>query len=142
MAAKSTYLANGLLALILNATAIANLAQNGTSPITSLWLSLHTASPGASGTQATNEAAYTSYARTSILRTSAGFTVASGLATLTSAVNFPQCTGGSEIETYVGVGQASSGAGNLFYFGPLSPTIGVSNGTTPQLTTGTTISES
>lgn len=142
MAAKSTYLSNALLALILNQTAIANLAQNGTSPITSLWLSLHTASPGASGNQSTNEAAYTSYARTSVARTSAGFTVAAGIATLTSAVNFPQCTGGAEVETYVGVGQSSSGAGNLFYFGPLSPTISVSNGTTPQLTTGTTVSES
>lgn len=142
MAAKSTYLANGLLALILNATAISNLAQNGTSPITLLWLSLHTASPGASGNQSTNEATYTSYARVSIARTSAGFTVASGVGTLTSAVNFPQCTGGSETETFVGVGQASTGATNLFYYGPLSPPISVSNGTTPQLTTGTTISES
>lgn len=142
MAAKSTALCTSLLALLLNATTITSTAINATaSPYTNLYLSLHTASPGAAGTQATNEAAYTSYARSVIARTSAGFTVASGTATLTSAVNFVTATGGSETETYFGLGTDVSGAGNLWYFGSLSPTIAVSNGVTPQLTTGTTITE-
>lgn len=142
MAGKTTAYDTSLLALLLNATPIANVADNAAStPLTSLYLSLHTASPGVSGNQTTNEAAYTSYARTAINRNSSGFTVASGVATLTSAVNFPTATGGSETETYAGVGSASSGAGVLYYFGPLSPTIAVSNGVTPQLTTGTTITE-
>lgn len=143
MAAKTTAYANSILALLLNATAIANIADNAASgPLTLLYLSLHTASPGVSGSQTTNEAAYTSYARASIARSSAGFTCASGTATLTSAVNFPTATGGAETETYAGVGSATSGTGVLYYFGPLSPTIAVSNGVTPQLTTGTTITES
>lgn len=142
MAGKATLYDTALLALLLNATPIANVADNAaSSPLTSLYLSLHTASPGVGGNQATNEAAYTSYARTSITRNSSGFTVASGTATLTSAVNFPTATGGSETETFFAVGSASSGAGVMYYFGPLSPTIAVSNGVTPQLTTGTTITE-
>ena len=142
MAAKSTALCTSLLALLLNATPIANVADNaGSGPLTNLYLALHTASPGAGGTQATNEAAYTSYARVAIARNSGGFTVASGTATLTAAVNFPTATGGAETETYFSLGEASSGAGEIFYFGPLSPTIAVSNGVTPQLTTGTTITE-
>lgn len=143
MAAKTTTYCTAILALLLNATAIANVADNAaSSPLTSMYLSLHTASPGVSGNQTTNEAAYTSYARVGITRNSSGFTCASAVATLTSAQNFPTATGGSETETYMGVGSASSGAGVLYYFGPLSPTIAVSNGVTPQLTTGTTITES
>ena len=142
MAAKSTALCTSLLALLLNATPIANVADNAASgPLTNLYLALHTASPGAGGTQATNEAAYTSYARVAIARNSGGFTVASGTATLTAAANFPTATGGAETETYFSLGEATSGAGEIFYFGPLSPTIAVSNGVTPQLTTGTTITE-
>lgn len=142
MAGKSTTLDTQILALLLNGTAISGLAQNTTSsPLTNLYLALHTASPGVGGVQTTNEAAYTSYARVAIARTSAGFTVSGGVATLTSAQNFPTATGGSETETFFSLGTASSGAGQILYFGPLSPTIAVSNGVTPQLTTGTTITE-
>lgn len=143
MAAKTTSYDTSLLALLLNATAIANVADNAaSSPLTNLYLSLHTASPGVSGSQTTNEAAYTSYARTAITRNSAGFTCAAGVATLTSNQNFVTATGGAETETYFGVGSLASGAGVLFYFGPLSPTIVVSTGVTPQLTNATTITES
>lgn len=41
-----------------------------------LYVSLHTADPGAGGDQTTNEAAYTSYARVAVARTVAGWTVA------------------------------------------------------------------
>lgn len=142
MAAKSTAFDTSLLALILNATAIANMADNAaSSPYTNLYLSLHTASPGVGGTQATNEAAYTSYARVAVARTSGGWSVASGTATLVAAATFPAATGGSETETFFGLGSASSGAGNLFYFGPITPNIAVSSGVTPQLTNATTIQE-
>src|SRR3569833_26029 len=142
MAAKGNSLSTSILDLLLNATAITNVAQNGVSPLTVLYLSLHTASPGATGNQTTSEAAYTSYARQSVARTSSGFTVGTASATLTAAVSFPAATGGSETETFFGLGTASSGVGILWYFGPISPTIAVSSGVTPQLTTGTTISES
>ena len=143
MAAKTTSLSGSLLALLLNATAIANVADNASSsPLTNTYVSLHTASPGASGDQTSNEAAYTSYARVAVARSSSGWTVSSASATLTSAINFPTATGGSETETYFGVGSASSGAGHLWYFGPISPNIAVSTNVTPQLTTSTTISES
>lgn len=142
MAAKSTVFCTQLLALLLNATAIANVADNAaSSPLTNVYLSLHTSSPGAAGDQTTNEAAYTSYARVAVARTSGGWTVASGTATLVAAQNFPTATGGSETETFFAVGKLVSGAGEVYYFGPLSPTIAVSNGVTPQLTTGTTVTE-
>ena len=70
---------NDLLKLIFNATAIANLADNAaTSPLTNLSVALHTADPGEGGTQATNETAYTGYARVSVARTSGGWIRATG----------------------------------------------------------------
>ena len=49
------------------------LANAGGSPLTSLYVSLHTANPGATGNQTTSEAAYTSYARVAVARTSGGW---------------------------------------------------------------------
>jgi len=67
---------NDLLKLIFNATAIANIAANAaSSPLTNLYVSLHTADPGEAGDQTTSEATYTSYARVAVARTSGGFTV-------------------------------------------------------------------
>lgn len=131
-----------IVGLIFNATAIANMADNAaSSPFTNLYLSLHTADPGEAGSQTTSECAYTSYARVAVARTSGGFTVASGVATLAALTSFPAATGGSETATYFGVGTASSGTGKLLYSGTVTPNIVISNGVTPQLTTGTTISE-
>ena len=42
--------------------------------------------------------------------------------------------------TYGGIGSASTGAGNLFYTGAITPNIVTGNGITPQLTTASTIS--
>lgn len=145
MAAKITssgQYAQSLLQLIFNGTTYANLAINATtSPFTNLYVSLHTASPGASGNQSTSEAAYTSYSRVAVTRTSAGWTVTANSVSPTASVTFPTASGGSETETYFGVGVSASGAGNLLYFGTLSPNLAVSNGVQPILSTSTAISE-
>jgi len=140
---KATTFDNDLLKLIFNATAIANIADNAaTSPLTNLYLSLHTADPGAGGTQSTSEAAYTSYARVAVARTSGGFTVSSNACTLAAPATFPTPTGGAgEIETFFAIGTASSGSGKILYRGPITPSHTVAVGTPPQLTTGTTITE-
>src|SRR5215475_9320491 len=108
---KATTFENDWLKLIFNAVAIANIADNAaTSPLTNLYLSLHTADPGAGGNQTTNEATYASYARVAVARTSGGFTVSSNSCVLASAANFPSPTGGAgEVETHFAVGTASSG---------------------------------
>jgi len=141
---KGTTFDGQLLALIFNATAISSpsLAQNESStPLTNLYVALHTTSPAAGGTQTTNEAAYTSYARVAVARTSGGWTVTGASVSPAATISFPTATGGSETETYFSVGSASSGAGEILYWGPLSSNIVVSNGVTPQLTTSTVITE-
>ena len=135
MAGTGSTFANDLLKLIFQATAIANLADNAASaPITNIYASLHTADPVA-GNQTTSEAAYTSYARVAVARTSGGWTVSSNTVVPVAAITFPAATGGSETETYAGLGKSVSGTGELYFCGAISPTIAVSNGVTPSLTT-------
>lgn len=61
---------NAAIALIGDATGLPESATDG-----SLYVSLHTADPGATGNQTTNECAYTSYARVAVARTGAAWTV-------------------------------------------------------------------
>ena len=84
---KSTATCNSILALIFNATAWADIAENDTSsPAGNLYLSLHTASPGVGNNQTTNETAYTNYARIAVVRTASGWDVPSGGATANAAL--------------------------------------------------------
>jgi hypothetical protein len=139
---KSNAFENDLLKLIFNATAIANLADNAaSSPLTNLYVSLHTADPGEAGNQSTNEVAYTSYARVAVARTSGGWTVTNNSVSPVANIDFPAATGGSGTVTYFGVGSASSGSGVLYYSGTVSPSISVTSGVTPRLTTASTITE-
>lgn len=92
------------------------------------YVSLHTASPGAGGDQTTNEATFGSYARVAITAAT-GFSAASGGSTSnTGLIQFPECTSGSNTVTYVAIGTASSGAGQLLYFGALTSSRDISTG--------------
>jgi hypothetical protein len=139
---KSNSFENSLLKLIFNATAISNLADNaGSSPLTNLYVSLHTADPGEAGDQTTSETSYTSYARVAVARTTGGWTVTANSVSPVANIDFPAATGGSGTITHFGVGTASSGAGVLYYSGTVTPNITVSSGVTPRLTTASTITE-
>lgn len=139
---KSNAFENDLLKLIFNGTAIANLADNAaSSPLTNLYVSLHTADPGEAGNQSTNEVSYTSYARVAVARSGSGWTVTNNSVSPVANIDFPAATGGSGTVTYFGVGSASSGTGTLYYSGTVTPNISVTSGVTPRLTTASTITE-
>jgi len=139
---KSNSFETSLLQLIFNATAIANIADNAaTSPLTNLFVSLHTADPGEAGNQSTSEATYTSYARVSVARTSGGWTVAAGSVSPVAAITFQEATGGTNTITHFGIGVASSGATTLLYSGTVTPNLSVTTGVTPLLKTTSTITE-
>jgi hypothetical protein len=132
---------NALALLFFNATAWANVADNAaSSPITNWQLSLHTADPGEAGDQTTSEITYTSYARKAVARTSGGFSVSGGVASLAANQDFVAGTGGSGTATFAGLGTASSGAGVLEISGAISPSIVTGSGVTPRLTTSSTFS--
>ncbi len=143
---KTNSLENSLLLLIFNNTNIANIGDatglRGSTVAGSLYFSLHTADPDETGDQTTSEAGYTSYARVAVARSGAGWTVTNNSVSPASAVTFPAGSGGSGTVTHFGVGTASSGAGVLLYKGTVSPSIVTGNGITPQLSTGTAITES
>lgn len=100
------------------------------------YISLHTANPNETGTQTTSEAAYGSYARQSVARSTAGWTVTSGVADNDAAITFPAATSGSETETHFGIGSDVSGVGNLNIWGALTAGLAVSAGITPSFAIG------
>ena len=137
---KGNTFENDLMKLIFNATAIANIADNAaSSPLMNLYVSLHTADPGEGGDQTTSEATYTSYARVAVARSGSGWTVTGNQAENANLVQFPQCTGGSNTLTYVGVGTASTLAGKLLYSGALTASLAVSSGIQPQFAAGSLV---
>lgn len=139
---KGNTFENDILKLIFNATAIANIADNAaSSPLTNLYVSLHTADPGETGDQTTSETAYTSYARVAVARSGSGWTVTANSVSPVANIDFPACTGGTSTITHFGVGTASSSTGKLLYKGTVTPNISVSTGVTPRLTTATAITE-
>jgi len=106
------------------------LAQNAASPAVNLYVSLHNGPPGNSGSQNTNETAYTNYSRAAVSRTTGGWTVTQGSGTTFSnvtnaaAINFPTCGPSGDTLTHWGLGLSSSGVGTLLAWGPLGPTTG------------------
>jgi hypothetical protein len=133
---------NDYLKLIFNATTDATLFSAAGSA-TNLYVGLHTASPGAGGDQTTNEISYTGYARVAVARTTGGWTASSAQSTSPVAtIAFGAMTAGTGgTATHFCVGTGSSGTGKIVCFGTITPNIPVSNGTTPQLTTASTITE-
>lgn len=128
---------DNILKLIFNATNWTSLADNTAStPATNLYISLHTADPGETGSQTTSEATYTSYARVAVARTTGGWTVSNPSVTNAAAINFPACTGGSNTITHFGIGLASSSTGTLLFSGALTSSLAVSNGITPSFAIG------
>jgi len=139
---KGNTFENDLLLLIFNATAIANIADNAaSSPLTNLYVSLHTANPDETGNQTTSESAYTSYARAAVARSGSGWTVSANSVSPAADISFTAGTGGSGTVTHFAVGTASSSTGKILYKGTVTPNIVTGNGITPKLTTASTITE-
>lgn len=134
---KGNTFENDFLKLIFNATAIANIADNAaSSPLTNLYVSLHTADVGEAGDQTTNEATYTSYARVAVARSGSGWTVTANAVENAAAITFPTATGGSNTITHFAVGTAASSTGKVLYKGALTASLAVSSGVTPEFTAG------
>lgn len=146
MAGKSDAFELDVLKLIFNGTAISNIADNATSsPLTNLYISLHTSDPTDAGTQDASEANYTGYARVAVARTTGGWTCATAggvsSAKPVSAISFGACTGGSSAISHFAIGTTLTGGGKVLYAGTVSPSITVTAGITPQLTTNTSVTE-
>jgi len=134
---KGNTFENDLMKLIFQATAIANIADNAASaPLTDLFVALHTGDPGEGGDQTTNESAYGSYGRESVVRTSSGWQVTNNQADNVDPITFTECSSGSETITHVSIGTATSGAGKILYSGALTASLAVSAGIIPEFAIG------
>lgn len=142
---KSTAASNAIIDLIYSAITWANVAVNATaSPLTAIFIALHTAPPTAGGSgQNESETAYTNYARQSTARSTGWGAATGGQTANTAQVNFPQCGATGATLTHVSTGRASSGAGGVFHYGALNSPLAVANGITPQFAIGAlTVTES
>jgi hypothetical protein len=132
---------NAILNLVFRAVAWANYADNAAgTPQTNIDIALHTADPGDTGTQSTSEAAYTSYARAQVARTTGGWSAASaGSISPAANIDFPTGTGGAGTGTHFSTGKTGGGASAILWSGTITPNITFGNGVMPRLTTATTI---
>jgi hypothetical protein len=135
---KSNAFETEILSLIFNNTPIANLGDatgiRGSTVAGSIYASLHTADPGEVGSAATNEIAYTGYARQAIPRTTAGFIVSGNTVSQAANVDFPEMTAGAGgTVTHFAYVKELAGASVILYKGPVTPNIVVQVGVTPRL---------
>lgn len=139
MSKTNTYENDGLL-LYFNATPMADLAQNdGSSPATSLYVSLHKADPGETGSRS-NECAYTGYAEVAVVRTSSGWVVTGNVVNPAANIDFPVKTAGAdEVVTHLGIARAPGGT--IDWVGVVTPNLNVIDGKFPRLKTTTVISD-
>lgn len=123
---KSTSICNRILALIYNATAWPNVADNASaSPLTTIQLALGTVSGTPTDTMSTNEANYTNYVRQTVARTTSGWTAPSaGSTSNVAVVNYPQC-GASGNTIVMGKTGVAAGASEVLHYGDLNSPIDV-----------------
>lgn len=114
--------------------------MNGTAPswagASNFYIALHTADPTVSGNQSTNEVSYGSYARIPVAASTSGWTVSGSSASNNNALLFPTCTSGGATATHISVGTASSGTGEILYYGPLQASLAISVNIQPKIAAG------
>lgn len=131
---------NNILKLLFNNTTWAGIGDAtgivGSGAAGSLYVSLHTADPGDTGNQTTNETAYTNYARVAVARTTGGWTVTNDTVANTAAITFPECGATGATITHFAIGKAASGTGEIIVSGSLTASLAVSSGITPNFAAG------
>jgi hypothetical protein len=144
MSALTNAAENALLLLLFNNTTWANIGDAtgivGSTVPGNFRISLHTADPTETGNQTSSEISYTGYARVSLARSGAAWTVTGNSVSPTANVDFGAMTAGAGgTVTFIGIGTDVSGAGNLILRLAVSPTIAVTTGVTPRITTATAL---
>ena len=127
----SLYFENADHANVGDATGLQGASTPGTYSI-----SLHTADPTDTGTMAA-ECDYTGYARKTIARSTAEWTVTTDTVVNDNAITFDACTGGSNTVTHFGICLADvEGVTDMIYSGALTASRAVSSGITPEFAAG------
>lgn len=147
MAGKSNALADAILSIVFNAeipTSMEGLFGIPDTPLTNLYVSLHTSDPGDyAANQTVGECTYTGYARASRARDSAVFIPSSGEVHFNTNCDFPANGGATtQTATHFAIGTVLSGAGGtILYSGPILPPITIEAGDVPRLLPTTNVTE-
>lgn len=142
MTFSNTY-ENAVLAHLFTNNDIVNIGDSsglvGSASAGRLYVALHTASPGEAGTQQTNEVAYTGYARVSMNRDTANWTVTGNQVSNADLVLFPTSSGGTATATHFSVGVDDGiglGVHTMICYGALASPLTITSGITPQFAVG------
>jgi len=140
----SNTLENRIALLVFNNTDAANIGDatglRGSTGAGNFWVALYTATPDETGSATTNETGYTGYARVAVARSGAGWTITNNSVSPAANIDFAECTAapGGAI-THFGIVSTASGAGDLFFYGAVTPNITMAAGVIPRLKTTSTI---
>lgn len=139
MSATDTF-ESGILRLIFENTTFAGIGD-GTGLVGSgtpgvFYISLSTGTLDDTHLQNQTETTYTSYARVSVARSTAGWTISSDTADNDAAITFVEGTGGSGTVTDFGIGDGSSGATAMHFYGALDSSLVVGVGVQPEFAIG------
>lgn len=143
---KSNVFEQDLLTLLFNNTNISGIGDaigvRGSTVAGVFYVSLHTGDPGEAGGQDVSETAYTGYARVSVARSGAGFTITGGSVSPAANIDFAECTAapGAAI-THFAIGTDPTASGYKLYKGTVTPNITMAVGVIPRLKTTSTITE-
>lgn len=135
-----------LLALLYENANVANVGDatglRGSSTAGSLYVTLHTADPGETGTQSTNEVSYTGMGgRVAVTRTAGAWDITGTSPTQVAnaaTITFGQRSdsGAAVVATHFSVGLLSSGAGAILHKGALNSPLSITQNITPSFAAG------
>tara|TARA_R110000868_G_scaffold120688_3_gene320406 strand:- start:455 stop:886 length:432 start_codon:yes stop_codon:yes gene_type:complete len=135
--AKSNLLEAGILKLVYQNIALANIGNAGgllpSSVAGSLYVALYTEDPTDADTGV--EATYTGYARIAVVRSAVGWTVLENEVSNAAILTFPTNTGTSQTVTHLAIRTASTG-GDIVHQGALAVPLVIENGNTPKFEIG------
>lgn len=134
---KSNLHETGYLKLVFQNVALANIGDaSGLQPsgaAGNLYVALYSTDPGE--TDAGTELTYTGYARVTVVRSVAGWTVSGNTASNAAQVTFPLNNGSTQTANFFAIRTASSG-GDLIGSGAVTPSVAIDNGDTPKYEIG------
>lgn len=129
--AKGSTTVNDVLKCILKGVDPAYRSANAT-----LYVSLHTTDPTASGTQISGEVAYSGYLRQPITKAT-GWNDNGTNMTNAALIQFPICGVAGGVVNYVAIGSGdTSVAGQIYYIGEITSALTVATGIQPQFSAG------
>jgi len=125
--------------LIFNDTAISGIGDAvglRSDPVSAGTLQVALYKQGLGPTESTpgTECDYGGYLRVSVARSGAGWTVSGNNTSNAGAVQFPQCSSGTNTADYVGI--HAGGGSQLLYYAQLDSSLSISVGVTPQFAIG------